>query len=297
MPRYHFSWGNLPPGLLRQLGAALDLRPPVDEALRSAYGARPGPEFVRDTWPLLIDVWLARDRASREWVVEALLARHLGNQDLPVRSPAGQLEYLRSCRDSTAAREVVVAVFTAFGDSEPVPGPVPSATTAQDNPIVAPRRAGEEPGEPAGAGQPPQSIHDWLRWAVAEILGDDEVTRDPDGDIPVRHGSTLCFVRSIDDPPSVRLFAPMVVEVPRSPALLEALNTINMKLTVGRVFHTHADEVIFALELYGEQLTVDIIRASLAAATSIADHFDHELQSRFGGKTQFAEMHDDSVMV
>jgi T3SS (YopN, CesT) and YbjN peptide-binding chaperone 1 len=294
MPRYHFSWGNLPPGLLRQLGAALDLRPPVDESLRSVYGARPGAEFVRDTWPLLIDAWLARDRASREWVVEALLARRLGNPDLPVRSPAGQLEYLRSCPGSAVLSEVVAAVFTAFGDCEPVSGPVPSATTAQDNPIVTPHRAGERPGE---AGQPPRSIHDWLCWAVTEILGDGEVTRDPDGDIPVRHGSTMCFVRSIDDPPSVRLFAPMVVEVPRSPALLEALNTINMKITVGRVFHTPADEVIFALELYGEQLTVDIVRASLAAATSIADHFDHEIQSRFGGKTQFAEMRDDSVLV
>lgn len=66
---------------------------------------------------------------------------------------------------------------------------------------------------------------------------------------------------------------------------------------MGRVFHTRANEVIFALELYGEQLTVGILRASLAAATSIADRFDHELQSRFGGKTLFAEMDDDSVMV
>jgi hypothetical protein len=274
MPRYRFSWASLPPSLLRELGLDLDILPPADEALRARYGARPEPDFVRDAWPTLLDAWLGRDRRSREWVIEALQARHIGVATAPLRSAADQMEYLRSCPNSSALREVVVAIFTAFGEAEPVRTPVPSESPA-----------------------PPPSLSGWLEWAVGTILGPEKVRRSPDGDIPVRHGSTMCYVRSIDDPPSVRLFAPMVVDVPRTPALLEALNDINMDITVGRVFHTRANEIIFALELYGEQLTVEIIRASLAAATSIADHFDHELQCRFGGKTLFAEMDDDSVMV
>src|SRR6266568_3150846 len=74
MPRYRFSWDNLPPELLHQLGSDLRLRPPVDQALRERYGARPEPDFVRDAWPTLIKAWLATDDESRELVVDELHA-------------------------------------------------------------------------------------------------------------------------------------------------------------------------------------------------------------------------------
>jgi len=315
MPRYRFSWDNLPPALLGQLAHDLGLPQPAHRALQARYGARPGPAFVGDAWPTLIDGWLASDGESRELVVAELSARRLGGA-APARAAAAELGYLRSCADSAALREVVAAVFTAFGESDPVHMPVPSQATVTDNPVVAPHpvvalgrgeaappaetgQAGNagEAGHASEDGQAPTTLTEWLGWAVAQILDVDEVSRDADGDIRIRYGSTMCFVRSIEDPPSVRLFAPMVVEVPRTPALLEALNDINLNITVGRVFHTPGNEVLYALELYGEQLTVEIVRASLDAATAIADHFDHQLQSRFGGKTLFAEVTDDSVMV
>src|SRR6266545_3418702 len=166
MPRYRFSWDNLPPGLLRQLGSGLRLRPPVDQALRERYGARPEQDFVRDAWPTLIKAWLETDDESRE---------------------------------------TVAAIFTAFGESEDSPTPVPSETTAEDNPIVTPDWQPSDSG--AEADQPPTSLTEWLGWAVAQILEVDQVNRDPDGDIRIRYGSTMCFVRGIEDPPSVRLFA------------------------------------------------------------------------------------------
>jgi hypothetical protein len=295
MPRYRFSWDNLPPGLLRQLGSDLRLRPPVDQALRERYGARPEQDFVRDAWPTLIKAWLETDDESRELVVDELQARGLGKARAPAVSAASQLYYLRSCRNSSALREAVAAIFTAFGESEDFPTPVPSETTAEDNPIVTPDWQPSDSGDQAD--QPPTSLTEWLGWAVAQILEVDQVNRDPDGDIRIRYGSTMCFVRGIEDPPSVRLFAPMVIDVPQTPALLADLNDINLNITVGRVVHTPANEVLFSLELYGEQLTVEIIRASLDAATTIADHFDHQLQSRFGGKTLYAEVSDDSVMM
>jgi hypothetical protein len=295
MPRYRFSWDNLPPGLLRQLGSDLRLRPPVDQALRERYGARPEQDFVRDAWPTLIKAWLETDDESRELVVDELQARGLGKARAPAVSAASQLYYLRSCRNSSALREAVAAIFTAFGESEDFPTPVPSETTAEDNPIVTPDWQPSDSGDQAD--QPPTSLTEWLGWAVAQILEVDQVNRDPDGDIRIRYGSTMCFVRGIEDPPSVRLFAPMVIDIPQTPALLADLNDINLNITVGRVVHTPANEVLFSLELYGEQLTVEIIRASLDAATTIADHFDHQLQSRFGGKTLYAEVSDDSVMM
>jgi hypothetical protein len=295
MPRYRFSWDNLPPALLAKLGSDLGLRRPVDQGLRERYGARPEPDFVRDAWPTLVEAWLATDDESRELVVGELQARGLGKARAPARSSAAQLYYLQSCRNSSSLREAVAAIFTAFGESEAFSTPVPSETTAEDNPIVTPDWV---PSGPDGeADQPPTSLTEWLCWAVAQVLEVEQVNQDRDGDIRIRYGSTMCFVRGIEDPPSVRVFAPMVIDVPRTPALLEDLNDINLNITVGRVVHTPANEVLYSLELYGEQLTVEIVRASLDAATTIADHFDHQLQARFGGKTLYAEVSDDSVMM
>ena len=296
MPRYRFSWDNLPPRLLRQLGSDLRLRPPVDQALRERYGARPEQDFVRDAWPTLIKAWLETDDESRELVVDELQARGLGKARAPAVSAASQLYYLRSCRNSSALREAVAAIFTAFGESEDFPTPVPSETTAEDNPIVTPDWQPADSGDQAD--QPPTSLTEWLGWAVAQILEVDQVNRDPDGDIRIRYGSTMCFVRGIEDPPSVRLFAPMVIDVPQTPALLADLNDINLNITVGRVVHTPANEVLFSLELYGEQLTVEIIRASLDAATRGWRSISARVRAvQAGGKTLYAEVSDDSVMM
>jgi hypothetical protein len=301
MPRYRFAWKNLPRPLLRQLGQDLGLSQPVDEALRTRYGARPRPDFIKDAWPTLISAWLAKDSTSRKEVVSQLKARRLGDHAAAVGSAAAQVAYLRSCRNSTSLREVVAAAFSVVGESNSVATSVPSETTPTDNPIVSAgsveQPADSQPGPTDDDETPPTSLRDWLGWAVAKILGVDEVTRDEDDDIPVRCGSTMCYVRSVEDPPSVRMFAPMVVEIPVTPQLLAALNDINLRINVGRVFHAPSDEVIYSLELYGEQLTVGILEASLEAATDISDHFDHELQARFGGRTLFAEMSDDAVMV
>src|SRR3954447_17550288 len=125
MPRYRFAWENLPNGLRRQLGRDLRLASPTHEALRARYGARPKPEFVRDSWPTLLDAWLPKDRAAREVLVEELQARRLGNFWAPVRSAAAQMDYLRSCRNSTSLREIAAAVLTAVGESQLVSTPVP----------------------------------------------------------------------------------------------------------------------------------------------------------------------------
>lgn len=192
----------------------------------------------------------------------------------------------------------MLASFTAFGESKLIRTPVPAAASAHERSGETPRETAEVGPEAAdSSSQATESLSDWVGKSVATILGEDRVTRDSDGDIPIRYGSAMCYVRANEDPLSVVVFSPMVVQVLRSPALLEALNDINMNISVGRVFHTPDNAVVFALELYGAQLTTEILQASLDAATSIADHFDHDLQSRFGGIIRFAETNDDSVMM
>ena len=123
MPRYRFRWENLNPTLIAALCAGRDLngREPA-AALRSWYGARPRSEFVADVWPVLRDEWLAADDDARRPVVSALREYGLGDTAINVRSRAGQLEYLRTCRNQSTLREIVLDELIASGEpaTEPV---------------------------------------------------------------------------------------------------------------------------------------------------------------------------------
>lgn len=123
MGRYRFAWNNLPSKLLESLRRELKLEGDPADALRKAYGARPKPEFVHDSWPILRDTWLGQDAEARAGVVDALRHERLGNSDTPTRSKAGQLEYLRSCRNSGTLRDAVLPWLIKAGEraAEPTP--------------------------------------------------------------------------------------------------------------------------------------------------------------------------------
>lgn len=75
VPRYKFSWSNLPPPLLRALCRDLfDANPGQDPAAlpKAAYGARPTGEFIREAWPTLLESWLKTSKDSRKWIVDTL---------------------------------------------------------------------------------------------------------------------------------------------------------------------------------------------------------------------------------
>ena len=141
MPSYRFRWEQLPSRLTRRLASDLQLDGVPAAALRKAYGARPGEDFVRDAWPLLRDHWLAKDRAARRVVMTMLRERRLGNMDLPVGNRQEQIDYLRSCRNSATLRQVVIDEFRAAGstaDSEVNPTATPSTDSSPEETAVRP---------------------------------------------------------------------------------------------------------------------------------------------------------------
>ena len=116
MPRYRFSWLNLPAELLEEFRELLEIdeSEQVAEFLAETYGARPQEDFIEDTFELLREVWLVNDAESRVEIASTLRERELGDVSI-----VDDLEYLRSCRNTSNLRRIVLPVFITIGEQTP----------------------------------------------------------------------------------------------------------------------------------------------------------------------------------
>lgn len=144
---------------------------------------------------------------------------------------------------------------------------------------------------PSGVVALPDAVAD-LRHEVEEAIclafDLDEVHYDTDGDIPLRFGSAMIFVRVSDDSPVVRVFAPMLWEVPESSELLRAVNEINLQVAFARVAWD-GRQVSVRTEFIAHPFDPMQLMAACQAVGGIADHFDDRLQGRFGGRIFFGK--------
>lgn len=124
MPRYRFQWSHHPDRVLlalcRELG--LELGGPT-ASLRRRYGARPDEGFVREAFPVLIDVWLGHNRNLRRAVILDLRAARLGGHFDTWRSPVKEKAYLRGIRNAKGARKILLDRFIKAGEIRPMTGP------------------------------------------------------------------------------------------------------------------------------------------------------------------------------
>jgi T3SS (YopN, CesT) and YbjN peptide-binding chaperone 1/T3SS (YopN, CesT) and YbjN peptide-binding chaperone 3 len=148
--------------------------------------------------------------------------------------------------------------------------------------------AAEKPRTPRATGTPAAPTIDQVAPLVEEalrvFLGVEELERDRDGDIPIRAGSAMLFVRTVDSvPPIVSIFSPVLVGVERSPDLLEALNEINDRVMFGRVFW-HGGNVVAMTELMALRISPEQIAFACLELGALADRLDDDLRERFGGR-------------
>jgi hypothetical protein len=124
---------------------------------------------------------------------------------------------------------------------------------------------------------------------LREVLHVAELKYDEQGNIPIRFGSAVVFVRLVGGKtPEVQVFSPLLWELSSTNGLVEALNNINTHLAFGRVFWD-GERVIAAIDLPAPGLSGEYVALACFEIGSLADHFDEELAERFGGKTMFGE--------
>lgn len=332
MPRYRFSWSNLPDDLLAELATALDVETHDDtaNALRVIYGARPQEEFIEDTWDLLREVWLPEDDEARAEIAATLRERGLGDSLI-----GEEVEYLRSCRNTINLRRVVLPVFISLGEASPLAknqnAPTQS-TSDQDseitnespsprmtNRIGLPKKSASK-GLPTGGrsdnqdhddadedtaqnevDNPVEHFRQWLLENVRTITKREHLEPDEDGDIPVDVGSArtyvsprLTHVDAKNKALSLDIYSILVHGVEKSPDLLLALNRINCETPFVKAKYEEAEkQVVLHHELMADSLNPERLGKHLGMIAFMADALDTELQRQFGGELHDIDMRSD----
>jgi len=139
-----------------------------------------------------------------------------------------------------------------------------------------------------------QAARDALLAELRRASGNPELAPDEDGDIRVRFGSALAFVRVLEDPPLVRVYSPVLASLEGDDRILERLNAINSQLHLARLIFVHG--TIFAVvDLPSEPLVpVHVVRACTVLG-QLADDLDDLLQAEFGGRTAFGGYRNKSM--
>ena len=106
------------------------------------------------------------------------------------------------------------------------------------------------------------------------------------GDVAIRVGSTMVFLRSTPDGAELVLFSALVHEVTGRSRACEVLNDLNVESRYGR-FALHRDRVFVQLSVAAQPFVPAHLHQALSALSQIADGIDDELATKLGGRTTF----------
>jgi len=113
--------------------------------------------------------------------------------------------------------------------------------------------------------------------------------RNDQGDVAIRVGSTMVFLRSTDDAAELILFSPLVHDVAGRSRACEVLNDLNVEARFGR-FSLHRDRVFVQLSVAAQPFVPAHLHQALHILSQIADGIDDELAARLGGRTTFQSL-------
>jgi hypothetical protein len=134
------------------------------------------------------------------------------------------------------------------------------------------------------------SLAERVSAVVAALLktAPDELSVDPDGDIGIRAGSAMVFVRVRDNPPLIDVFSPVLTEVRATEHLYVKLSELTNRMPIGRLYCIN-DTVWASVPVFGRDFQPTHLMLAVQVMTGLADELDDRLHGEFGGKRFFAE--------
>ncbi|ASW57264.1 hypothetical protein [Plantactinospora sp. KBS50] len=200
----------------------------------------------------------------------------------------------RTLRDVYGAPHPAFLVYLVRdSDDEPIPveplGPARSeiAVDRQDDQELATALAAAEAesGEEEVLG-----LDERVRTVISTMLrsNPEQLQLDSDGDISIRAGSAMVFVRVRDNPPLVDVFSPVLTEVEPTERLYVKLSELTNRMPIGRLYCTN-DTVWASIPVFGRNFQPTHLMLAVQVMTGLADELDDRLLGEFGGKRFFGE--------
>ena len=201
----------------------------------------------------------------------------------------------RTMRDVYGAPHPAFLTYDALdADGEPVH--VPALGAAR---LLTAGEAGEDDGDEAAAEQALARLGETtvklplaerVSAVVAALLKTtpEALPVDPDGDIGIRSGSAMVFVRVRDNPPLIDVFSPVLTEVEPSERLYVKLSELTNRMPIGRLYCT-GDTVWASVPVFGRDFQPTHLMLAVQVMTGLADELDDRLHGEFGGKRFFGE--------
>ncbi len=213
----------------------------------------------------------------------------------------------RTLRDVYGAPHPAFLVYLAHDENGPIP--VEPLGTARPD-LGLGDELGEGLGEAGGRAQPDSGragaagsrdngsngaddaalLDERVRTVVAALLRSDpdQLQLDSDGDISIRAGSAMVFVRVRDNPPLVDVISPVLTEVTPTEQLYVKLSDLTNRMPIGRLYC--ANETVWAsIPVFGRNFQATHLMLAIQVMTGLADELDDRLHGEFGGKRFFSE--------
>lgn len=129
-----------------------------------------------------------------------------------------------------------------------------------------------------------------VRAVIAAMLRatPDQLQLDPDGDINIRAGSAMVFVRVRDNPPLVDVFSPVLTDVEPTERLYVKLSDLTNRMPIGRLYVAN-DTVWASIPVFGRNFQPIHLMLAVQVMTGLADELDDRLHGEFGGRRFFGD--------
>jgi hypothetical protein len=112
--------------------------------------------------------------------------------------------------------------------------------------------------------------------------------RDAEGDVAIRVGSTMIFLRTAPDGQEVIVFAAVVHDVSGRSRAAEVLNDLNVEARWVK-FQLVRDRVFVTLSVLAKPFVPAHLHQAVRLVSDVADGIDEELAAKLNGRTTFTE--------
>jgi hypothetical protein len=188
---------------------------------------------------------------------------------------------VRTLREVYGAPHPAFLTYSARGLEGEVP--LPPLGAARQEP---PREAAAAPATVA----PDAPLDDQVRWVVAQLMKTDpeQLPVDDQGEISIRSGSAMVFVKTSDDPAMVDVYSPVLTKVRATERLYERLSALTRSMPIGRLYVAE-DTVWASVAVFGRDFQPSHLSLAIRVMTGLADKLDDRLQGDFGGHVFFGD--------